>query len=63
MLLIPLHRRERNVTIVLCRQLMRVGPRTHTTFTTVVANASHVDVVDHGLVVDVGDMYATEVRN
>jgi hypothetical protein len=48
---------------MLSRQLMRGRPRTQTTFTAVVAHASHIDVVHNRLVVNIGDMNATEVGN
>jgi hypothetical protein len=44
-------------------QLMRVWPRVEATFATVEAHTSHIDVIDHGLVVHVGDVHAAKVGN
>lgn len=44
-----------------CRQLMRVWPRAQPAFATVEAHTSYIDVIDHRLVVHVGDMHATKV--
>jgi hypothetical protein len=60
---ISLHRREGHMVIVFRSQLMRIWPRVQTTLTAIETHASYVDVVDHRLVVDVGDMNATEVRD
>jgi len=62
-LMIPLHRSERNVPIVLCSQLVRARPCAHAAFTAVEAHASHIVIVDNRLVVNVGDVHTTEVGN
>ena len=62
-LMIPLHRSERNVPIVLCSQLVRARPCAHAAFTAVEAHASHIVIVDNRLVVNVGNVHATEVGN
>jgi hypothetical protein len=42
-------------------QLMRIWSRMEATFTTVEAHASYIDVIDHRLVVHVGDMHTAKV--
>ena len=63
MLVIPLHRRERNVPIVLSSQLVRARPCAHAAFTAVEAHASYIVIVDNRSVVNVGDVYTSEVGN
>ena len=63
MLVIPLHRSERNVPIVLSSQLVRARPCAHAAFTAVEAHASYIVIVDNRPVVNVGDVYTTEVGN
>ena len=60
-LLLSLHRREGDVVFVIGSQLMTVRLGVHATLATIEAHVSHVDVVDHRLVVDVCDVNATEV--
>jgi hypothetical protein len=62
-LVFALHRSEVNMTLVLCNQLVRAWPRMQTTFTTVEAHTVHRDVVDHGPVVNVGDVSLAQVGN
>jgi hypothetical protein len=62
-LVVPLQRSEWDMVIVFRRKLAPGGPCVQTALTTVEAHASHVDVVDHCLVVDVGDVNASEVGN
>jgi hypothetical protein len=63
MLVIPLHRSERNVPVVLSSQLVRARPCVHAAFTAVEAHASYIVIVDNRSVVNVGDVYTTEVGN
>jgi hypothetical protein len=60
-LVVPLHGCEVDMVIVFRGQLMRVWPRVDATFSTVEAHTSYIDVIDHRLVVHVGDMHATKV--
>src|SRR5438552_18938893 len=63
MFVIALHTGKCNVVIVLGRKLIRTRPRTQAAFTAVVAHPIHVDVFHNRLVVNVGDVNATEIGN
>jgi hypothetical protein len=60
-LMLALHGREVNVTLVLGSQLASAWPRMQATLTAVEADTIHRDVVDHRPVIDVGDMNAAQV--
>ena len=60
-LLLSLHRREGDVVFVFGSQLMTARLGVQATLATIEAHASHVDVVDHRLVVYVCDVNAAEV--
>ena len=63
MLLVTLHRSERYVAIVLSSQLVMIRSYAQAAFTAVEAHASHIVIVDNRPVVNVGDVYTTEVGN
>lgn len=63
MFMVPLHGREGDMTVMFRRQFTRVWPRVEATFAAVEAHASYIDVIDHRLVVYVGDMHAAKVGN
>jgi hypothetical protein len=62
-LVVALHGCESNMVIVFRSQLMRIWARVDTTFSTVEAHTSYIDVIDHRLVVHIGDVHATKVGN
>lgn len=61
--MVPLHGRERDMAVMFRSQLMRVWPRAEATVAAVEAHASYIDVIDHSLVIHVGDMHAAKVGN